>query len=265
MDWATRKWVEDLRSHEVEVKRGGGKWNRIQFEIEQTRYLDHIFAISEFSRDNARRIYGRCGEEVVYPIVRFPEGGHARAGLDRGGLKVLVHSRLEILKNIDTVIRGFSQFQRSHPGSFLHVVGEGSAAGSLKDLAAELLPDEAFSFHGYLPTGELKAVYEQCDVFALLTLDEPFGMVYPEAAAKGLLLIGPDHGGPFEILEGGRIGWCVDAFSPEGLCQALEEVWALPDAEVQKRRIEADRVCRARFSEETIAPLLRRVILHGQD
>jgi len=236
---------------------------RRDFDIGTTSRIDTLFAISAFSRDNARRIYGRCEERPVYPVVRFPEGGRTRRGLDKSGLQVLVHSRLEVLKNIDTVIRGFARFRATCPGSCLQIVGEGAHRPRLEALAKELLPPSSFRFHGYLPDADLRTVYEGCDVFALLTLDEPFGMVYPEAAAKGLLLIGPDHGGPMEILEGGKLGWSVDAFSPEALAGALAEVWSLDGAEVERRREMADRACRSRFGIEAIAPQLKALLAAG--
>jgi glycosyltransferase involved in cell wall biosynthesis len=235
------------------------------FDVEQVGRLDHVYAISEFSRDNARRIYGRCAEQAIYPIVRFPDSGRSRSGLDRQHLGVLVHSRLEIVKNIDTVIRGFAAFQPTCTGSHLHVVGDGPTRELLQALAAELLNPGTFTFHGYLPDTDLRRVYDACDVFALLPLDEPFGMVFPEAAAKGLLLIGPDHGGPLEILDGGRLGWCVDAFEPQALALALSQAVSLSDAEADRRRAETDRVCRARFSEAVVGPLLRRVVTEGRD
>ncbi len=264
LDTSSVEWRKCLLDYDQAIERGHSLATRVKHDLEQVARLDHIYAISEFSRDNARAIYGRCGQEVVYPMVRFPEGGRNRSGLNRAALNVLVHGRLEVLKNIDTVLRGFAAFHASNPGARLHIVGEGAAEHDLKRLAKELVP-EAVTFHGYLSSRDLQAVYDLCDVFALLTLDEPFGMVYPEAAAKGLLLIGPDHGGPFEILEGGRLGWCVDPFSPQALSQALEEVVHLTDAEVDHRRAEADRACRARFSESVIGPQLRRVILEGHD
>jgi glycosyltransferase involved in cell wall biosynthesis len=136
------------------------------------------------------------------------------------------------------------------------VVGAGPFLNRLETLAGSLCPAGSIRFHGYLPDEELRRVYEACDVFALLTLDEPFGMVYPEAAAKGLLMVGPDHGGPMEILDGGRLGWVVDAFSPEALAEALEQIWSLDDAEVDRRREAADRACRARYGVETVGPQL---------
>jgi glycosyltransferase involved in cell wall biosynthesis len=261
---AIGRFQEQLAVYDASVADGGRFASRKAQDLEAAAHLDLIYAISEFSRANARSIYGKCADEVIYPIVRFPEGGHSRSGLDRSGLQVLIHSRLESLKNIDTAIRGFALFAAAHPGARLHVVGDGPERQRLQGLAAEILPEGAHMFHGYLPEADLRSVYERCDVFALLTLDEPFGMVYPEAAAKGLLLIGPDHGGPSEILEGGRLGWCVDPFAPEALAQALEQVWALPDGEADRRRGEADRACRARFSESVIGPRLRRLISKGR-
>lgn len=257
---AVQGFATKLAVFEANILRASSLQKRRQYDLEQTAHIHEIFAISEFSRDNARKIYGRCNEEVVYPMVRFPAGGRTRAGLDRTGLKVLVHSRLEIFKNIDTVLKGFSQFLAQFPGAQIHVVGEGAHRPRLEALAGELGLGAAARFHGYLPDAELRAVYEVCDVFALLTLDEPFGMVYPEAAAKGLLLVGPDHGGPFEIMEGGALGWVCEAFSAEALAETFAQIWALDDAEVDRRRALADRACRERFSTERIGEQLLRIV-----
>jgi glycosyltransferase involved in cell wall biosynthesis len=235
-------------------------WLR-QDDLEAIEGLDDLWALSQFSADNLRSVYGPRKVEVIYPMVRFPEGAAKQRGLDRAGLQVLVHTRLEVLKNVDTVLRGFAQFRSGvNPSARLHVVGEGNHRPRLESIARDLGLGNAVEFHGFLPDGKLRQVYDACDVLALLTLDEPFGMVFPEAAAKGLLLIGPDHGGPLEILEGGRIGWCVDAFDPSALCGALEEIWALPDAEVMRRRAEADRTCRARFGREAIGARLLQLL-----
>ena len=258
---ACRQFAKDLEIHDQAMKAETTVRARHVYDLESAKGLDLIYAISEFSRDNARAIYGRCREEVIYPIVRFPAGGRDRGGLERSVRRVLVHSRLEPFKNIDTVIRGFHRFQKASPVPCeLHVVGDGPSRNRLESLARELCPVGSARFWGYIPDADLRKVYEACDVLALLTLDEPFGMVYPEAAAKGLLLIGPDHGGPLEILDGGKLGWTVDAFSPEALAQALGEVWRLEDAEVDHRRELADRACRSRYGIEAVGPQLMALL-----
>lgn len=257
LEHATLSFARRLAVYDEGLTSKGPLHRRRVFDQESVARLDDLFAISAYSRANARAIYGRCAEQVVYPIVRFPEGGRTRRGLDRSGLKVLVHSRLEVLKNIDTVIRGFARFrERVDPRAELHVVGEGDHRGQLEALALEALGEQGWTFHGFLPDADLRAVYEACDVFALLPLDEPFGMVFPEAAAKGLLMVGPDHGGPLEILDGGALGWTCDPFDPEALASALAEVHGLSDAEAEQRREKADLACRARFSEQAVMPTL---------
>lgn len=226
------------------------------YDIEQTRKIHHFCAISEFSRGVLRRIYGVNDVDVIYPIVRFPSPTAHRSGLDRSGLRILTHSRLEAVKNVDTVVRAFALYRARDPGARLHVVGVGAELRNLRALSQQLGLAEAVVFHGYLPDHELDAVYAECDVFALLPLDEPFGMVFPEAAARGLLLVGPDHGGPFEIVDGGRHGWACDPFSPQSLADVFATIRALPDDEVDLRRIRADESCRGRFSERAIGPQL---------
>jgi glycosyltransferase involved in cell wall biosynthesis len=233
----------------------------IEFDIANTRKLETIISISEFGRENVRRVYDRADTEVIYPIVRFPPSRTTfRSGLRRTGLNVLTHSRLEVPKNVDGVVRGFALLLSKVPGSELHVLGDGKERPRLQKLVEALGIGRSVRFHGYVPESELERIYDLCDVFALTTLDEPFGMVYPEAAARGLLLVGPDHGGPFEILDGGRLGWVCDPFEPEALLDALLQIWSLSDAEVNARRIEADTACRNRYSESVIGPRLLRAL-----
>jgi glycosyltransferase involved in cell wall biosynthesis len=77
-------------------------------------------------------------------------------------------------------------------------------------------------------------------------------MVLPEAASRGLLLVGSDHGGPREILEAGAIGELCDPFAAESIAAALRRTFALTDAEADARRIAADRSVRARFGAEVV-------------
>ena len=263
-DFATRSWREFLA--DANNQREIGKQQRsAQQDIQLTKQLHSLYGISEFTRENARAIYGRCDEEVVYPFVRFPEGGRRHGPTAQSGLQVLVQTRLELLKNVDSVVRGFAAYLEHDPTAVLHLVGDGPLREQLTTLAQELMPAQACQIHGYLSSEQLRLIYDRCDVFALLTLDEPFGMVYPEAAARGLLMIGPDHGGPFEILEGGNIGHCIDPFAPQALVEALQDVRGLSATEADRRRVAADDSCRARFADDVIRASLLRSIGVAQD
>jgi len=74
------------------------------------------------------------------------------------------------------------------------------------------------------------------------------------------LCIGPDHGGPLEILEEGQQGWAVDAFAAEQLAAALDEASALANGEADVRRASALASVKARFSTDAMVSSLRAVL-----
>jgi glycosyltransferase involved in cell wall biosynthesis len=222
-----------------------------------------VIANSGYVAEIVQRVYGRCADGVIYPTVPVVEDQPRRSGrLDPAGLRVLTHSRLEPMKNIGTVVQAFHAFSTKHPGAHeLHVVGEGPERPTLRALAVSLGIARRVHFHGFLTQPELEVVSAHCEVMALLPADEPFGMVFPEAAQRGLLLMGPDHGGPLEILDGGALGWPLDIFSPAPLADAFAEAWRLPAAEVDRRRERAASACVGRYAPAATLPLLLRELV----
>ena len=217
--------------------------------------LDTLCANSCYARELAIRTYGDRPFKVLYPIVRFPKGGCSRTGLHRGEFRILTHSRLEPAKNIDTIIRGFALFVRQgRKRAALHIVGEGTSRKTLENLAKELGVTSHVTFHGFVSEAELRRIYDFCEIFALLPVDEPFGMVFPEAAAQGLILVGPDQGGPREIIDDNTVGFISSVFSPEQLADTLDGIVTLSDQTVDRLRESAATRCRQRFSPEVIGP-----------
>ncbi len=248
-----------LRDSVLEEARGDARLRALEYG--GTRALAGLAANSDFGRRALEACFDRMDVAVIPPLVRFPGESAPKAGLRRGGLQILTLARLESLKNVEGVLRGFAQHFRKSPGARLHVVGDGRERARLAQLAREWGAAEAVTFHGFLdPMADgdrLEALYRACDVFALLPLDESFGLVYPEAAARGLLLVGPDHGGPLEILEGGALGACLPVFDPIALAEAFAALEAMPDAEVDRRRATADAACRSRYGAAAVRPLLQ--------
>jgi glycosyltransferase involved in cell wall biosynthesis len=219
----------------------------------------HLFN-SGYTRDNAEGIYGPLRGQVIHPVIDFPAAPAAPARLDRERPRILAQARLTGLKNLETVIDGFKLFRLAHPGAELHVVGDGPLLADLQVRAGQGPGAGGAHFHGFLSGPDLDALRARCAIFALLPIDEPFGMVYPEMAARGLLLVGPDHGGPREILEAGALGWVCDALAPEQLRDALEAICACSDADLAARAAAADQACRERFSAEALAPRLLEAV-----
>jgi glycosyltransferase involved in cell wall biosynthesis len=233
---------------------GRRRASRLEADRRGIRGLDAVWANSEFTRDNVRRVYGSLDVAVVYPTVAVAPNRASLGGSRRDGLKVLCLTRLEWVKNLDTLLEGFALFQRREdPHAELHVVGEGRAGKALRRQVARLGLGKAVELHGFLDEEAISELSARCDAFACLPLDEPFGMVFPEAMARGLLVLGPDHGGPLEILDGGRLGEIADPLSPEAIAEGLSRLRRLPDAEADRRRSAAALAARQRYSREATA------------
>ena len=215
--------------------------------------LSAVWALSEYTRDSVLRIYPTVAAEVLHPIVGFPNGVQNKSPIARDGLRVLTVTRLEWVKNLDTLLEGFARFrQRTDPHAKLHVVGTGSALPALQELTVAMGLGNSVTFHGFVGERELDELSARCDVFACVPLDEPFGLVFPEAIARGLLALGPDHGGPAEILDQGKLGELVDPLEPDSIAGGLARLRRLSDAEVTRRRVVADEACRSRYSAEVV-------------
>jgi glycosyltransferase involved in cell wall biosynthesis len=227
--------------------------SRVFQDVRGVSHLSAVWANSQYTRDSVRRIYPSVEAEVVYPFVHFPPEPPRRSGKPHDGLRVLCVTRLEWIKNLDTLFEGFAHFKlKVDPGARLELVGTGPARDSLEKLAKRLRVESSVRFHGFLPDPELDVLAQACDVFACLPLDEPFGMVFPEAVARGLLVLGPNHGGPVEILDGGKLGELADPLEPEAIADGLARLLRLTDRQADERRRAADRACRSRFSSDVV-------------
>jgi phosphatidylinositol alpha-1,6-mannosyltransferase len=119
-------------------------------------------------------------------------------------------SRLVRRKGQDTLIRAWPRVRSEVSDAVLLLVGHGPYDRRLRRLAGRLGVSEAVRFTGAVPWPELPGYYAAGDVFAMPCrtrrggLDvEGLGIVYLEASATGLPVIGGDSGGaPDAILEG---------------------------------------------------------------
>lgn len=262
-------WLGPFRAARQAVLAGREAPEALAFERRGTAGLTGLAANSAFARKALEACYGRTDIAVIPPLVRLPGQGYPQRGLRRGGLQVMTLARLETLKNVEGLLRGFERHARRSPGAHLHLVGEGRERPRLQTLVREWGLEGQVTFHGFLDpvadAARLEAVFAACDAFALLPLDESFGMVFPEAAARGLLLIGPDHGGPLEILDGGALGACLPVFEPERLAAELADLERLSDGEADRRRRIAAEACHHRYGPQAVGPALQAWIQgHGR-
>jgi phosphatidylinositol alpha-1,6-mannosyltransferase len=161
-----------------------------------------------------------------------PDPGARQLIRDRYGLAgrpvVVCVSRLVARKGQDTLLRAWPSVLRRVPEAALLIVGGGSHAAPLRQLAARTGVSSSVRFTGSVPQAELPAHYAAGDVFSMPCrtrrggLDvEGLGIVYLEASATGLPVVGGDSGGAPDAILDGETGYVVGGRDVAALAERL--------------------------------------------
>jgi phosphatidylinositol alpha-1,6-mannosyltransferase len=117
----------------------------------------------------------------------------------------------------------------------LLLVGDGPYAPELRRLARREQVSESVIFAGPVPWEQLPAYYDAGTIFAMPCrtrrsgLDvEGLGIVYLEASATGLPVIGGDSGGAPDAILAGETGYVVGGRDQAALAQRLVELLSDP-------------------------------------
>ena len=105
------------------------------------------------------------------------------------------------------------------------VAGEGDDRARLEARAEELAQQAGVvRFLGYVPGGDLPDLYRLADLFVMPSSEEGFGIVYLEAAACGLRVIGGVGGGIADAIPDARVGVTVDPSDRTALIGAVRRL-----------------------------------------
>ncbi len=149
------------------------------------------------------------------------DGDAIRQRLGLGGRPVVVCvSRMVKRKGQDTLIRAWPRVRAAvggpDGGPVLLLVGDGPYRAELRRLAARAGVAGSVIFTGPVPAPDLPAYYAAGNVFAMPCrtrrggLDvEGLGIVYLEASASGLPVVGGDSGGAPDAIRPGETGYVV--------------------------------------------------------
>jgi len=137
-------------------------------------------------------------------------------------------SRLMPRKGQDTLIEVMPEVLRRVPDAALLIVGGGPHRDTLADMVEKSGLQDSVVLTGSVPYEELPMHYAAGDVFAMPCrsrhrgLDvEGLGIVYLEAAAIGLPVVGGDSGGAPDAVLDGETGYVVPGLDRDALVERL--------------------------------------------
>jgi glycosyltransferase involved in cell wall biosynthesis len=145
---------------------------------------------------------------------QFPEG---RVVLTVG--RLLASERY---KGMDTLITALPRLLTRWPELHAVIAGTGDDRPWLEELAEKNGVNRHVHFLNGLSYPELAACYNACEIFALPSSGEGFGLVYLEAMACGKPVIGGAHGGAPEVIEDGVTGYLVQHGDAQQLATSIE-------------------------------------------
>lgn len=199
------------------------------------RRAEAVFSVSHFTASRVSKCMGRSrrasfvipngvNTEDFYPVLSADEPGPFR---------IFSVCRLEPHKGIDTALAACAELKKRGLPFVYRIAGTGPDFLRLRQLTEQYGITDEVEFLGDVK--DLRAYYQSCDVFLLLSREIPgaaavegFGLVFLEAAACGKTAVGTWCGGIPDAVIDGETGLLVAPEDVMGAAAALEKLYRDP-------------------------------------
>jgi len=224
------------------VVHGWEGWN-LRHPLRQAalRHANQVVAVSQYTRNRLLKEQPLApGHVAVLPNTflasKFqprPKPAYLlkRYGLIADAPVIFTIGRLARYKGYEQILQALVEVRRHLPTVRYVLAGTGNLAG-IRDLAVQLGVEDALTLPGFIPDEELCDHYNLCDVFAMPSQGEGFGIVYLEALACGKPVLAGNRDGAIDPLVGGKLGCLVDpedvAVIAQSLIQILRQTYPNP-------------------------------------
>lgn len=193
--------------------------------------VDRVFAVSETLATEMRRWLPEATARRVLvlrngvdPALFAPAARHAP---DPQRPRIGAIGVFHAVKDPESLLGAFQQLRAGVPGAELHLVGDGPLAPMVRSRAAALGLADAVRWPGTLNRAELATfLRERCDVLAISSRVETFGLAALEALACGKPVVSTRCGGPEEIVDAPTLGRLCAVGDVPALAAALQDVCA---------------------------------------
>jgi phosphatidyl-myo-inositol dimannoside synthase len=197
---------------------------------------DMVLAPSTYTAEKLRSIQGVAAERIrVLPwsvnaemlqMSEEPLNLRLPPGFPEGPVILMVSRWVasERYKGADDLIRAMPELVASFPGLRLVAVGSGDDLPRLKEIAAGLGLGITVKFFERISREQLAACYARATIFALPSTGEGFGIVFLEAMAFGLPVVGAAAGGVTDIIKDGMNGLLVPGNDATALVRSLDRL-----------------------------------------
>ncbi|MEA5521500.1 glycosyltransferase [Limnoraphis robusta] len=221
------------------VAHGDEVWN-LQHPLYQKalRQANLVITVSHYTRDRLLteqslrptqvKVLANTFQATRFDIAPKPPNLLKRYGLTADQPVILTVSRLGLTaapyKGYYQVLQALVQVRRQIPNVHYFLVGKGDARPEIESLITQLSLTDCVTLTGFVPDEQLNDYYHLCDVFALPSQIEGFGIVYLEALACGKPVLAGNQDGAVDPLWGGDLGCLVDPEDVNAIAENLIKI-----------------------------------------
>ena len=201
------------------------------------RKVHRLLAISDFTRQKMAYQLGVVASSIGFLFPTFDSKNFKLNDKPRFLLKryrlaastrvIFTLARLEKseqYKGYDQLIRALPEIRKHFPEVRYILGGSGSDRQRIEELVRKLDLGEIVILPGRIPEYEICSHYNFCDIFAMPSKGEGFGIVFLEALACGKPVIAGNKDGSVDALLNGKLGVLVD---PDNVAQIAEAIITL--------------------------------------
>lgn len=220
------------------VAHGVEAWNINRHSLQKgLQAADQVLPVSGYTRDRLLAEQQLVPERVCilpntvdtqrFQITPKPTRLLKKLSLSVDQPVILTVNRLcaeESHKSYDLVLAALPSIRSYIPNVRYIIVGKGSDRARLEQSIIKQGLQENVTLAGFVPDDELCDYYNLCDVFAMPSKLEGFGIVYLEAMACGKPTMGGNQDGAVDALCRGRLGALVDPDDTEAIAHTLIKI-----------------------------------------
>ncbi len=193
---------------------------RLDYRIGVSDAMTNLLISRKFDPDKLFTIYNGLDFTPRTPAMTR-EAYWKSVGLqaDENSVVVGIAARLNPVKDIATLVRGFALAHETCPNLRLLIAGDGEQMDMLKNLARELGVAEQVCFAGWVT--DTDSFYNALDINTLTSLSETFPYSLTEGARAGLPTVASRVGGVPYLIEHGVHGFLFEAGDNQALARHL--------------------------------------------
>ncbi|BAU63909.1 glycosyltransferase [Stanieria sp. NIES-3757] len=200
-------------------------------------YADKILAVSNYTRDrliaeqkldpNKIAVLPNTFDASRFQIATKPKYLLEKYGLQAQQPVILTVARLaeaQRYKGYDQILQTLPQIRQTIPDVHYLIVGKGKDRPRIESLIEYLGLQDCVTLAGFVPDEQLCDYYNLCDVFAMPSKKEGFGIVYLEALACGKPVLAGNQDGAVDALCHGELGALVNPDNMDEITQTIIQI-----------------------------------------